>query len=242
MRYQDAKRLNVPEREGEREMAELYGLRGGPWANPGVYKIAVTAKGETASETAQVEPDPRLPFDMDVAKAQLAQALEVRAWLTAMNESLNRMESLKAQIATAERLLAPDPAEPGTAQNASYGPVLEEAHALQSKLTAFEEKVYNLQGPKDANARLHFLARFHDRLQSLYRAVIMPYNQAPNAMVQAEMNDCRKLLDSYLAEFNELLKADVAGFNKLALEHGANTLFAGNPIELKVATSQVGGR
>jgi hypothetical protein len=125
-------------------------------------------------------------------------------------------------------------------QNANYRPVLEQARALQRKLTAFQEKVYNTQAPSDAAGRLHYLAKFQDRLQGAYRAVTQPYNQAPNAMVQAELNECRKELDGYLAEFNELLKADVAGFNKLALEKGANTLFAGSPIELKGAASQVG--
>jgi len=240
MRYEDAKRVNVPEREGEREMREMYGFGGGPAAIPGVYQVAVTVKAGTQTEMAQVEPDPRFPFDMDVARAQLQQSLELRDWVSAMNESLNRVESLKAQIATVQRLLAPDAAEPGAAQNAAYRPVLEQGRALQRKLTALQEKVYNLQAPSDAAGRLHYLARFQDVVQGVYRMVNMPYDQAPTPMVQAEVNQCRKQLDAYLAEFNELLKTDVAGFNKLALEKGASTLFAGNPIELKGGAQAVG--
>ncbi len=204
-----------------------------------------------------MEPDPRFPFDMNVARAQLQQTLEVREWLSALNESLNRIQSLKAQIATVQRLLAADPTEPGAVQNAAYKPgspasptsgslgwkpVLEQARALQHKLTVFEEKVYNAQAPTDAAGRLHYLARFQDLLQGAFRAVSMPYNQAPSPMVQAELADCRKQLDAYLAEFNELLKTDVAGFNKLALEKGASTLFAGNPIELKAGAPTTVGR
>jgi hypothetical protein len=51
-----------------------------------------------------------------------------------------------------------------------------------------------------------------------------------------------KELDTYLVDFNELLRTDVAGFNKLALEKGANTLFAGNPIELKGGAAASAGQ
>ena len=48
-----------------------------------------------------------------------------------------------------------------------------------------------------------------------------------------DVTAAKRELDTYLAAFNELLRTDVAAFNKLALEKGANTLFAGGPIELK---------
>jgi hypothetical protein len=57
-----------------------------------------------------------------------------------------------------------------------------------------------------------------------------------------DVNSAKKELDAYLAEFNELLRTDVAAFNKLALEKGANTLFAGNPIELKGASAVTTGQ
>lgn len=50
----------------------------------------------------------------------------------------------------------------------------------------------------------------------------------------------RKELQAHLASFNDLLKTDVAAFNRLALDKGANTLFAGNPIELKERVGQGG--
>ena len=93
--------------------------------------------------------------------------------------------------------------------------------------------MFNAAGVNDPMARLHNLARFHDRLQSAYRAVSQPYNQAPTPLVMEDVAAAKKELDVFLAEFNELLRTDVAAFNKLALEKGANTLFAGGPIELK---------
>ncbi|MGI9103276.1 MAG: WD40/YVTN/BNR-like repeat-containing protein [Terriglobales bacterium] len=239
MRYDEAKRLNVPQRPEERELAELFGFGGGPSALPGDYKAAVTARGQTETTNIHVEPDPRFPFDAEGGKRQLAATLEVRGWVSALNEALNRIISMKAQIATVERLIGPDP-ETGALQNAAYTPVLEQARALQRKLTAFQVKVYNVDAAPGMG-RLHALARFHDQLQSLFGALNRPYNQAPSPMVQEEMNDVRKQFDSAIAEFNTLLTTDVAAFNKLALEKGASTLFAGNPIQVKAAAGQAGG-
>lgn len=238
MRYDAEKRLNSakpPDEENE------FFNPGGPAALPGDYKVAVTAAGKTENTSVAVVADPRMPFDMEAGRAQLRQALELRAWLNAMNESINRMDSLKSQIATVQRLLGPE-AENSGVQNASYQPVLAQARALQRKLNTVEEKVFNVAGVNDPVARLHNLARMHDRLQSAYRSVSQPYNQAPTPMVMEDVNAVRKELDVYVAEFNELLRTDVAAFNKLALEKGANTLFAGNPIELKGGSAPTSGQ
>ena len=238
MRYDDAKRLNSARRPDEE--AEFFNP-GGPAALPGKYKVAVTAAGKTETAEVTIEADPRMPFDMEAGRAQLREALELRAWMNAMNESINRIDSLKAQVATVQRLLGPD-AENSGVENVAYQPVLAQAQALQRKLNTVEEKVFNVTGVGDPVARLHNLARAHDRLQSAYRAVSQPYNQAPTPLVMEDVAQARKELDAYLAEFNDLLRTDVAAFNKLALEKGANTVFAGGPIELKGAAAVTSGQ
>jgi photosystem II stability/assembly factor-like uncharacterized protein len=233
MRYDEAKRINSERRPDEEN--EFFNP-GGPAALPGKYKVAVTAAGKTETTAVTVEPDPRMPFDIEAGRAQLRQALELRGWVNAMNESINRIDSLKAQIATVQRLLGPE-AENSGVENVAYQPVLAQARALQRKLNTVEEKVFNVAGVNDPVARLHNLARAHDRLQSAYRAVSQPYNQSPTPLVMEDVAQARKELDAYLAEFNDLLRTDVAAFNKLALEKGANTLFAGGPIEVKGASA-----
>ncbi len=243
-RYTEATRFNSPvERERERERLAQLGegeeipaymdFGGGPTALPGTYKVAVTFNGTTEMHTLQVEADPRFPFDMEVGKAQLQAALQVREWMSAFNQSLNRIENLKTQVATARRVLTPEQTDGAAPMNAAYRPVLEQARALERKLNVLQNKVYNADVAGDAAGRLHYLGTFSDRLQRVNRAVTSPYNQTPNTAVQEELDYCRKQLDSYLAEFNEVLKTDVPAFNKAALEKNAGTLFAGETIELK---------
>jgi hypothetical protein len=236
MRYNGATRLNF---QPEREPNEFNPDAGaGPAAIPGTYKVTVTVGNDTQTQTVQLEPDPRFPFDAEAARAQLRAALEVRDWVSAMNESLNRVESLKSQVATVQKLLVPE--EEGMVVNAAYTPVLEQARNFQKKLNTVEGKIYNSEIQPNTSDRIHFLARLSDRVEGVYRAVMGPWNRPPNALVQEEMNEVQRDLGTYLAEFNQLLQTDVASFNKLALEKGANTLFAGNPIQLKGASSQAG--
>src|SRR5262249_19235304 len=109
---------------------------------------------------------------------------------------------------------------------------LKAASDLDKKLRAYEEPIYNTEA-QDENARLHFLSRFYDRVQGAYRQVSGPYGQPPNEIVKEEIAEVQKELTTQLTAFNALLESDVAGFNKLASQHGANTLFAGPPIQIR---------
>ena len=223
------------ETPGESEFFE----RGGPPAVPGTYKVAVTVNGQTQMRSVQMEPDPRYPFDREAARAQTGAALEARAWVSAVAEALNRSESLKSQIATVRILLTAEE-EPGKAAPAAYAPVVQQAGALEKALKGWEEKVYNTEEQPDGLDLIHHLELLYDRVRGLQGALSSPYNQAPSPLLAEEMNEVRQELDQRLAEFNGLLKNDVAAFNKMALEHGANSLFAGEPIAVKTSAASAG--
>jgi hypothetical protein len=236
VRYDEATRLNAarpPEDDNP------FFTPGGPTALPGSYKVTVAAAGKSETTEVAFEADPRAPFDMAAARAQLRQALELQSWMNAMNESLNRIDDLRAQLAATMRLLGPEAERTGV-EKAPYEPVVAQARALRKKLGAVAEKVINVAALKDPEAGLHNLARSHDRLQRASRAVAMPYGQAPTPLMMEDVTAAKKELDAFLAEFNELLRTDVPAFNKFALEKGAGTLFAGNPIELKGAAAGPG--
>jgi len=243
LRYNDAVRLQLTApREGESEFAAFFG-GGGPQAIPGSYKVTVTVNGKDAqTATFELKPDPRFPYDEAEAKAQLKAALELRGWVSAFREALNRAEMLKTQLATLQRVLAPEADEDGaTAQNAAFRPVIQQARELTRKLTTMQEKVYNIGLRDDAAGRLHALGRFNDKLDGAYRAVSGGFNQAPSPMVMEEVAQVKAELDKYLEEFNAMLKTDIPGFNKVASEKGATTLFAGNPIEIKSGSGEASG-
>lgn len=238
LRYNDAVRLRVGPQREESEFARMFG--GGPQAIPGTYKVTVSVNGKDAqSETFTLKPDPRFPYDEAAAKAQLAASLEVRGWVSAFRESLNRAELLKTQLQTMQRVLVADQEDEGdgTMQNAAFRPVLQQARELSRKLTSYQEKVYNVAAQDDAAGRLHHLAKFGDDLEGVYRQISFAFNQAPSPLVQEEMTKVKQELDQYLSEFNTMLKTDIPGFNKVASEKGATTLFAGDAIQIKTGAA-----
>ena len=124
---------------------------------------------------------------------------------------------------------------------AAYRPVLEQARALGKKLEQVEMPLYNNEVQPGASDRLHFLERFHDRLQGIMRGVLSDYGQAPSDPQREEMAEVRRQLEGHLEAVNQLLNTDVAAFNRLALARGASTLFAGPPIQLKGAGRTAAG-
>jgi hypothetical protein len=235
--YQEAAKLNfLP----AREPSEFFDNADGPPVTPGTYKLAVTVNSKTESTTVQVEGDPRYPIDMKVAAEQTKFGLETRDLLSAFNEMLNRVDTLRTQVATVQKLLTVDDEASPTA--VSYKPVLDDAKTLDIKLKDFQERFYNAdsQGGSD---RLHFLGKLHDRVSGLSRqAGGLEYNEPPDAMLQEELETLRPEVQKVLGEFNAMLSGEVNSFNKLALEKGANTLYAGTPVELKGASGTAVGQ
>ena len=151
------------------------------------------------------------------------------------------MESLHAQVGALEKLLQASGEGSEEVAPASYRPVLQEARALDKKLRKIETDVYNTEVQPAGEDSIHYLARFHDRLTGVMRGAMASYDQPPSEIVLEEMATLRKELETHLQEFNNFLKTDVTAFNKMALEKGANTLFAGDTIELKGGATVAAG-
>ena len=74
---------------------------------------------------------------------------------------------------------------------------------------------------------------FQDRLQSLGFGLSLAYAQPPTEVVAARFKELRATLDDYLTKFNELIRTEVAGFNKTAQERQAPILVSGQPIAVR---------
>jgi photosystem II stability/assembly factor-like uncharacterized protein len=244
LRYDGPQRLTfLPPREGGDEEEFFFDPNSGPTALPGTYKVAITVQGKTETQTVVVENDPRFKLDINAQKAQLKLGLELRDEVSALHAALNRLNSLHKQIGSLQEMLGPEEGGAGET-NVSYKPVLEEARALDKKISAMQEPLYNSEIQPGGQDDIHYLQRFQNRLQGSMRGVMGGYAEAPNEMQVEEAAAVRKELESHLAKFNSFLNTEVVAFNKKAAEHGSSTLFAGGPVEIKsgagAATSGAG--
>src|SRR5213079_2478802 len=100
------------------------------------------------------------------------------------------------------------------------------------KLKELKYSLYNSDGQRDAGQDdIHYLNRFQARLQGLGFGPACAYAQPPNEVVAARLKELRAVLADDVAKFNELLRTDVAAFNKTAQERQVPILVSGRPIE-----------
>ncbi|HEY6305940.1 MAG TPA: hypothetical protein VI488_05700 [Candidatus Angelobacter sp.] len=240
LRYDGPKRLNflpAPDRGGEEEF--FFDPSTGPTALPGTYKVAVTVEGKTQTQDVVVETDPRFKFDENAMRAQFKLAMELRDEVSALHEALNRLNSLHKQIANLQEMLGGEEDQEGQT-NVSYRPVLEEARALDRKITALQAPLYNSEIQPGSQDDIHYLQRFQNRLQGIMRGVMGSFGEAPKDIQLEEAAAVRKELDAHLQQFNAFLNTEVAAFNKKATEHGSSTLFAGDPVQVKPGVGSAG--
>jgi len=235
LRYAGPVRLSFERSAGAEEEENPFRSVVGPRAVPGSYSVAVTAGGRTETTAVRVEPDPVLGGDPGRFAAQLHAGLEWRNALSALNAMLNRIVSLETQIKNTQQALRDNGGGGGgEGDTAAVGPVLRQARDLGRKLKELKDSLYNSDVQREAGQDdIHYVNRFHDRLQALGFGLGLAYAQPPSDVVAARFKELRTTLDDYLAKFNELVRSDVALFNKTAQERRAPVLVAGEPIEVK---------
>jgi photosystem II stability/assembly factor-like uncharacterized protein len=243
LRHDGPKRLNfLPAREAGDDEEFFFDPSTGPTALPGTYKVSVTVNGKTETQNVEVQTDPRFKYENSALQAQFTLAMELRDEVSALNEALNRLNSLHKQIASLREMLGGEEGQEGQDQtNVSFKPVLEEARALDKKIASLEKPLYNTEIQPGSQDDIHYLQTFSNRLQGAMRGVMGGFGEAPRNIVVEEAAEVRKELEDQLKQFNTFLNTDVAAFNKKASEHGSSTLFAGEPVQIKSGVVSAAG-
>jgi hypothetical protein len=229
LRYAGPTKLSF-EKPSPDEEENPFRQSGGPRATPGTYRVAVTAGTRTETASVTVEPDPFVHAEPGAFQAQLQAGLEWRNAVSATYEVLNRIASLETQLKGVQQALR----ENLKSDTTTMVPVTRQGAELGRKLKELKDSLYNSDVQRDAGQDdIHYLTRFSDRLRGLGFAMALAYAQPPTDVVTARFHQLRRELDGYLARFNELLRTDVATFNKTALERQAPILVAGEPVAVK---------
>ncbi|PYO99308.1 MAG: hypothetical protein DMD60_01990 [Gemmatimonadetes bacterium] len=230
LRHAGPTRLNFERPTGAEEEENPFRNVVGPRAVPGMYTVTVAAGGRTATKTVTVEPDPILGGDPARFAAQLRAGLEWRNAMSALNEMLNRVVSLETQLKNTQQALRDNAA----GDTAAAAPVTRQGRELGRKLKELKDSLYNSDVQRDAGQDdIHYLNRFQERLQGLGFGLALAYAQPPNEVVAARLKELRTALADHVAKFNELVRTDVAAFNKTAQERQAPILVSGAPIEVR---------
>lgn len=208
----------------------------GPLVLAGKYNIAVTVEGKTQTTTATVEPDPNLHIPESDFSAVAQAALRERSELNALNAMIERLDSMKQQLAHFRQT-----AEFEYALRDRYAPVLARGKSLEQKIDALEATVYNPKIQHNVEEDdIHAFSDFHAQLQGLAGDFASRYGQPPNALDEARMKYLSGQLQQHLEAFHSLVQNDVGAYNKAASAAGAPTLFAGPPLAVEPAPALPG--
>ena len=213
------------------------GFRGGfgPRVVPGTYTVTVSVKGQSASQTVEVRPDPGQAGDPAAFQAQLAAGLQFRAELSALHEMLNRLVGLETQIRNVQQALR----DGGQDDTAALGAVTRASRELSRKLRQLKDTLYNSDQQRSApEDDIHYLTRFADDYQGLGFSIWGGYAETPHEAVVAEWQAERAQLDGFLATFNAILTTDVPAFNQVANANHAPILVGGAPVAIKAVSGR----
>jgi photosystem II stability/assembly factor-like uncharacterized protein len=213
------------------EMAAFFNPNRGPMVVPGTYKISVTVNGQTEMQTATVVPDPNLHVDPAVFRAQTETGLKARSEVSAMNEMLNRIEDMQKEINDFASLVQGSKDEQ---LKAKYRPIVARGRELSKKLSGIKDAFIDPDIQENVSEdSIHALARLQSQITRAGFQGPGAYGQMPNPLVLERAKELYGQLDEQLRKFNELLKTDVAEYNKAAEEAGAPSVFAGTPVGVK---------
>ena len=179
----------------------------GPVVPPGRYVVRLTAGGQTRTQPLEVRQDPRLSTtDAEFAK-QYEFLRGIRDKLTETHDAIARIREVREQLRGAA----------ARAKSAANGAeVASAAEALEKKLTAVEEALYQTKNQSSQDP-LNFPIRLNNKLAALARAA-GEADAAPTEQSYAVRDDLVAKIDAQLAALRQLLDGDLARFNQLARE------------------------
>ena len=172
----------------------------GPQAPPGRYTVRLTANGVTKTHQFEVKRNAAIPSVTDAdLHEQFALARQINDRVTAANEAVLRIRSLKDQIA--ERS--------GKASDAS---LREAADAVASALTAVEGEIYQYRN-RSSQDPLNYPIRLNNKLAAL-QGIVESGDYKPTDQAYAVFKELSGRLDKEIERLHALVSSEVAALNR----------------------------
>jgi photosystem II stability/assembly factor-like uncharacterized protein/DNA-binding FrmR family transcriptional regulator len=174
----------------------------GPYALPGKYTLRLTAGGKTLTQMVDVALDPRLNASAEDLQKQLELALKTRDLLNITNDSIRDMRDVSDQLDGLQKRLAND---------ASAKAILEQAKAVEEKITPIVNALYNknIQSTEDS---LNYPVKLNNQV-SVLGDMIESADTAPTEGQSQLYEDLTKKVNEQVQRWNEVRSKDLAMLN-----------------------------
>jgi photosystem II stability/assembly factor-like uncharacterized protein len=176
----------------------------GPKAVPGAYQVRLTADGKTMTQSFEVKKDPRISTsDAEFAK-QLELLMNIRNKLTETHDAILQIRDVRKQVEEISNRSKDQP---------EGKPIADAAKALNAKLTAVEEELYQTKNQSSQDP-LNYPIRLNNKLAAL-GGVVSSADSAPTDQSYVVYEELAGKIDAQLKKLAEVMRTDLPAFNKL---------------------------
>jgi photosystem II stability/assembly factor-like uncharacterized protein len=188
-------------------------------APPGTYTVKLQANGQEYTEKLTVLKDPHSSGTEADIQAQDRLMMQIRDEMDAMADTVNQIESVRAQLADFENQLGDD-------QNSKS--LRSSADELANKLVDLESHMLQLKVTGRGQDDVRWESMLVEKLNYLAQGV-SDSDFAPTTQ-QVEVNDVlKKEVAQYSSETQQLMSKDVAAFNSMLHGHGIGNIMVKTP-------------
>jgi len=216
LRYEGPKLRRPP----SPEEVEFVGGPRGPQVLPGTYRVRLIVGEKTVERPVEVRLDPTISVPEADLQAQLQAGLQLRDLISATNEALRALDSIRDQLQQVERTVRDRLAEVPADLSRTLSEHLKQVEALQNELARPQNVTTSMTGP-----------RLVERLGGLFFAIDGP-NAAPTPAQKEYLRELREEFDQKIGRVNRFLGEDIPKLNETLRRFAAPTVLAGRPIEL----------
>jgi hypothetical protein len=179
----------------------------GPIAVPGSYQVKLTAGGKTQTESFEVKPDPRVEATQADFAKQFDLLMKIRDKLTETHEAIIRIRDVRKQVEEITNRVKDQP---------SSKPILDAVRALNAKMTAVEEELYQTKNQSNQDP-LNYPIRLNNKLAAL-AGVVGSADAVPTDQSYAVYEDLTGKINAQLQKLEQIMRTDLPAFNRLVDE------------------------
>jgi photosystem II stability/assembly factor-like uncharacterized protein len=195
--------MRYPEPESFPGMV-LWGGLPSPLAAPGKYQARLRLGDQAQTVECEIKPDPRSSATSEDYREQFEFMIAARDKLTATHRGIKEIRDVRDQLKVLDKRLT---------SRKDAEDVLAAAKALEKKLTAIEEVLYQTKA-KSGQDLLNYPIRLNNKL-ALLAGTVSFGDHRPTEQARDVAAELTKQIDAQLAKLRRVLDEDVASFNEL---------------------------
>jgi len=187
---------------------------------PGTYTITLTVGDVKSSQKLNILKDPHSTGGESDIQAQVQLVSALRDEMNTLAESVNQVESIRAQIIALEKQLGTDDASKA---------IKKAADELTEKLVAAEGKVVQLKTTGRGQDDVRYTPMLLQKISYLADQVGSSADFAPTTQQTGVQQELKQQGDASLQEIQQIVAKDVASFNAMLRDKGISNIIVKTP-------------